>query len=197
MRAANGKGDLEALDVALRQLDLVEANLKRFLELGRTESLRRESCDLRALLDETVALLQPQCKHAGTALRWQPPASAHPLTGDTVQLGHLFLNVLSNAVEAAGPGGWVDVGMARDGTTGVVIEVRDSGPGPPTEIAARLFQPFVTGKREGIGLGLAVARQVAEAHGGRIAWCRDNDATCFRIELPTKVEPQAESERRL
>jgi nitrogen-specific signal transduction histidine kinase len=62
--------------------------------------------------------------------------------------------------------------------------VWDSGPGPAPEIAGRLFEPFVTGKPEGVGLGLAVARQVVEAHGGRIGWERRDGRTCFRVELP-------------
>jgi nitrogen-specific signal transduction histidine kinase len=63
-------------------------------------------------------------------------------------------------------------------------EIRDSGPGPSAEIAERLFEPFATGKRDGIGLGLAVARQAAEAHGGHIRWQRETDCTCFQIDLP-------------
>jgi signal transduction histidine kinase len=202
-RACNGQADGEALDVALRQLDLVEANLKRFLDLGRTEALRREPCDLRKLIDDVVALLQPQCRHSHIELRWQPPEDEVSLQGDAVQLGHLLLNIVSNAVEAAGTGGWVEVGLRssaggnRPETNGrqslAIIEVADSGPGPPPEIAARLFQPFVTGKREGVGLGLAVARQVAEAHGGRIDWSRQDDRTCFRIELPVP-EPKTEQQ---
>ena len=76
--------------------------------------------------------------------------------------------------------------MGGEGGRGDVvgIEVSDSGPGPPPEVAGRLFEPFVTGKPEGVGLGLAVARQVAEAHGGRITWRREPGRTCFRIELP-------------
>jgi nitrogen-specific signal transduction histidine kinase len=62
--------------------------------------------------------------------------------------------------------------------------VSDSGPGPSEEVAGRLFEPFVTGKPDGVGLGLAVARQVVEAHGGRIGWRREADRTCFTIELP-------------
>src|SRR5439155_2804910 len=68
----------------------------------------------------------------------------------------------------------------------VILEIHDSGPGPPADIADRLFEPFVTGKPEGVGLGLAVARQVAEAHGGRITWRRDRGVTRFTIELPAQ-----------
>ena len=92
--------------------------------------------------------------------------------------------MIANGVEAAGPGGWVEVrwGVAADDRA--FVEVRDSGPGPTPDVAARLFEPFVTGKREGVGLGLAVARQVAEAHGGAIRWTREAGCTCFRVELP-------------
>ncbi|MBL8794919.1 MAG: HAMP domain-containing histidine kinase, partial [Planctomycetia bacterium] len=185
-RKCDGQGDGEALDVALRQLDLVEANLKRFLDLGRPDPPRREPCDLPAILGEVVTLLRPQCQHAHTELRWQRPALGVQVQGDPGQLRHLFLNVIGNAIEAAGPGGWVTVSLQQTtGREGVSVEVVDSGPGPPAEIAERLFQPFVTGKREGVGLGLAVARQAAESHGGRLDWQRDAAATCFRIELPT------------
>jgi len=179
--------DAEGLQVALRQLDLMEANLKRFLDLGRLEPLRREPCELVSLISEAVGLLQPQCRHTRIDLRWSPRANGPAIHGDAGRLGHLFLNVIGNAVEAAGPGGWVEVkveggqGKAADRC---VVEVSDSGSGPAAEVAGRLFQPFVTGKPEGIGLGLAVARQVAEGHGGSIDWRRDEGRTVFRIELP-------------
>jgi signal transduction histidine kinase len=192
--------DTSALDVALRQLKLLETNLKRFLDLGRAGDGRREPCSLPALVQEAVELLQPQCRHAGIELRWKKPEREYLLLGDSGQLGQLILNVLSNAVEAAGPGGIVAAtlneetppsphplslpGRGARGEGVVVLEVRDSGPGPTVEVAERLFEPFVTGKAEGVGLGLAVARQVAEAHGGGIQWSRTDGWTCFRIELP-------------
>lgn len=188
--------DKAALDVALRQLTLLETNLKRFLDLGR-EGTRRERCDLTALVGEAVELLRPQCRHAAIDLRWPPSRESMIVRGDPGQLSQLVLNVLGNAVDAAGPGGWIDVQMQPaergrhndgrgpdDSSMFCVLEVRDSGPGPLPEVAARLFEPFVTSKPEGVGLGLAVARQVAEAHGGSIGWTRLADRTCFRIELP-------------
>ncbi len=193
-RECAGRVDTAALDVALRQLTLLETHLKRFLDLGRQGPSRLAPCSLPALVGEAVELLRPQCKHACIELRWAPPAADAVVNGDAGQLGQLILNVLGNAVEAAGPGGNVEIRLAtpetpfsRDpkGERGdLILEVSDSGPGPPPEVAERLFEPFVTGKPEGVGLGLAVARQVAEAHGGRIGWRREEGRTVFRIELP-------------
>lgn len=185
--------DTSALNVALRQLTLLETNLKRFLDLGRDGEGRRESCSLPALVHEAVDLLRPQCRHTGIELQWQSPADDRVVLGDAGRLGQLILNVLGNAVEAAGPGGNVQLTMRDKRGLGshppsVVLEVRDSGPGPREDIADRLFEPFVTGKPEGVGLGLAVARQVAEAHGGSIHWSREDGWTCFRIELPLAGE---------
>jgi signal transduction histidine kinase len=182
-RECAGRGDVEPLEVALRQLTLLEQHLKRFLDLGRAGKLRKEQCSLQGLIGEVVGLLTPQCRHGRIDLRWQPLPEEVTLTGDAGQLGQLFLNVISNGVEAAGPGGWVEIRLAPEPGKAVVT-VTDSGPGPPAEVAARLFEPFVTGKPEGVGLGLAVARQVAEAHGGSLTWARPDSQTCFRIELP-------------
>jgi signal transduction histidine kinase len=205
VRECRDNGDAEALAVALRQLALLEAHLKRFLDLGRTGPLLREPVALRALVGETVALLGPRCKHARIDLRWRPPPDEASVVGDAGQIEQLLLNVVGNAIEAAGPGGWVELRLSiedcrlpiEEGRTVqssiinrqssmAVLEVSDSGPGPPPDVAAKLFEPFVTSKPEGVGLGLAVARQVAEAHGGRITWRREADHTCFRIELPAE-----------
>lgn len=193
VRECNDQIDASALDVALRQLKLLETHLKRFLDLGRDGEGRREPCSLPTLVQEAVELLQPQCRHAGIELRWQSPVEERVVLGDAGRLGQLILNVLGNAVEAAGPGGIVEAsltpsfhrGEGQELRESVVLEVRDSGPGPKPEVAERLFEAFVTGKPEGVGLGLAVARQVAESHGGGIHWSREEDWTCFRIELPT------------
>jgi signal transduction histidine kinase len=182
-RNCDGQGDAEALEVALRQLALVETNLKRFLDQGRGEVLHKAPCDLAQLLDEVIGLVGPQCRHAQIGLCWQRPADDWTIQGDADQLQHVVHNLVGNAVDAAGPNGTVELGLSKAGGV-IVVEVWDTGPGPPPEIAPRLFELFVTGKREGIGLGLAVAKQVAEAHGGKIDWRREGGRTCFRVELP-------------
>jgi nitrogen-specific signal transduction histidine kinase len=70
----------------------------------------------------------------------------------------------------------------------VLIRVKDSGPGPAEATKDRLFEPFVSDKSDGTGLGLYVARQIAEAHHGTIAWQRRDGMTCFEVELPTQQQ---------
>lgn len=98
-------------------------------------------------------------------------------------MGDLIHNLLINAMEAAGPGGKIQICLGKDTTVGW-IDIFDSGSGPSAEIGSRIFDPFVTSKKEGVGLGLAMARQVAQAHGGDVTWKREKEMTCFRLTLP-------------
>lgn len=182
LREAGADSDTSALEVALRQLTLLEAHVKRFLDLGRAGTFSREPFDLATVVSEAVELVRPRCWHAGIELVWSPAAAgATQLLGDAGQLAGVLFNLLGNAIEAAGPGGRVEVRLGRGER--LWLEVSDTGPGPPPEIADRLFEPFVTGKPEGVGLGLAMVRQVVEAHGGQVSWSRREGRTCFRCEL--------------
>jgi signal transduction histidine kinase len=184
-RECTNPGDGEALSVALRQLNLLELNLKRFLQFGRPDELRSELCSLTQPVEDAIALLRHQCHHAHIDLRWNSPPVPASVRADVAQLGQLFLNLITNAMDAAGPGGWVEVTInVLQSPPNAVVEITDSGPGPAPELAERLFEPFVTGKPDGVGLGLAVARQIAETHGGRITYRRALDRTCFIVELP-------------
>ena len=189
----NRSADPEPLHVALRQLSRIEANIRQFLELGKPPEGKKQACDLAQLIDQSVSLLKPQAQHAGMRLRWSDRPAEAIMLGDPTSLSHMIGNLIGNAVEAAGPGGMVEVKLfptphdcngLRIPEVGFAIEVFDSGPGPPSEVAARLFEPFVTGKPEGIGLGLAVAKQAAEAHGGSIEWAHTDGQTVFRVRLP-------------
>ncbi len=77
----------------------------------------------------------------------------------------------------------VELGTSTEGGE-VTIEVGDTGPGPPPGVAETLLEAFVTSKPEGVGLGLAIAHQVAAEHGGRLSWSRRGGETWFRLALP-------------
>jgi signal transduction histidine kinase len=196
-RSCPPPGDREILDVALRQLALLEEKIQRLLQAGRDDPAVMTPCSLKPILEDAIALMRPQCQHRQIELKQDLAGSGIDLNADAGQLGHLFVNVIGNAAEAIGSEGWIEVRSrivhqesgtkaesAGPGPAGHKIEVIDSGPGPSPEIADRLFEEFVTSKPEGVGLGLAVARQVVLAHGGRIEWERANNSTCFRIWLP-------------
>jgi signal transduction histidine kinase len=196
----------EDLAVALRQLRLMESYLQRFLTLSRPKRQVHEIVPLAALVDDVCALVRPACLHAGIELTALKPAAPLSVRGDAEELRQLVVNLALNAVDAAsGHGqsparivvalepiddpppasGYPASGCLASGCPGrCALVVCDSGPGPPAEVSARLFEPFVTGKPEGTGLGLFVARQIAEDHGGSVRWQRCEGMTEFRVELP-------------
>ncbi|NBW95827.1 MAG: sensor histidine kinase [Planctomycetia bacterium] len=127
-------------------------------------------------------LTAPRCDHAGVRLECGGPTGI-TLVGRSESLRAALVNLALNAIEAAGRGGDVRLCVATSGD-GVELVVEDSGPGPAEAIRATLGEPFVTSKREGIGLGLAIAKEVAEQHGGSLAWGRSGNRTRFAIVLP-------------
>ena len=175
--------DDESLEVALRQMGLIEEYLRRFLAAGKPEQLQRANIDLAELIEETVRLIEPACHHRRVRLEVAVASDLSAVWADAGQMRQLLLNLLLNGLEAAGAGGWVRVTMSQTSTS-TRFSIVDSGPGVDPVIRERLFEPFATTKAEGLGLGLAVARQVVEAHGGTIACVELDGRTAFEVVLP-------------
>lgn len=194
--------DPEALDVALRQLTLAEAHLRRFLATGAPRPLERARHDLRTIVEESLRLVEPALAHRQIRLQRKLPGASIEVDVDAELLRNAILNLIFNAADAAGSDGWVHVElrMRQTGTIDMAAEepptatpasgdratlwVFDSGPGPSPEIMARLFEPFATTKPEGAGLGLSVSRSLVEAHGGSLTFERLDGVTSFAISLP-------------
>lgn len=176
----------EALAVARRQVKLMESYLQRFLTLGRPEPHVCEPILLSALLKDVLELVRPACSHAKIRLDYVASEEELCVEGEVENLRQLVLNLMMNAVEAIGsqpdraPRIAVTLGQSKGHA---VLTVQDSGPGPNPEIAARIFEPFVTSKPDGTGLGLWVAKEIAADHEGTLTWRRDHGMTCFTLEL--------------
>lgn len=184
--------DQESLDVALRQLSLTEEHLKRFLAVGQPQQPRRSSFDICGLVDEVVTLLSPMARHRHTGLEFLRPTESAPVTisADRDQLRQALMNLLLNALETVGSEGRVRVELNEVGNL-VRLCVLDNGPGLAAEMEHRVGEAFQTTKPEGVGLGLAVARQVAEAHGGCLVYSRIMDVTCFELSLAANAAAPA------
>ncbi|MBA4019917.1 MAG: hypothetical protein C0483_22350 [Pirellula sp.] len=178
--------DGESLAVALRQLDFAEQYVQRLLMLGKPQPLKMQPTDLREVVIDALSLVEPTFRHRGTALRSKLPAEGLATAlADREQLRQLLVNLLLNAVDAAGESGWAEVSLTVDDGN-VRISISDGGAGPPAGVRERLFEPFVTGKPDGIGLGLAAAKHIAELHGGSIRY--DGGAvTQFDVLLPRRA----------
>ena len=176
----------DSLGVAVRQLDIVAEEVRGLLALGRpaAEADQPGAIVVADLFAEILDLTGPRSDHAGVHLDTAPTAVT--LHGRHDSLRAALVNLVLNAIDAAGAGGKVSL-AARAMDRRVDLVVEDTGPGPPEAVRAALMEPFVTGKPEGIGLGLAVAKAVAEAHGGTLSWSRADGRTRFAISLPEQT----------
>jgi signal transduction histidine kinase len=173
----------QSVNVALRQLSLTEEQVQGLLTLGKTEERRHRVTDLVGLLRDIGLMLEPTCEHGQVRLEVSSGPTKVFAVVDEPSLRAAVLNLTLNAIEAAGPGGFVNLEILEpEGQR--VVQVSDSGAGPPPDLKEILFEPFVTGKPEGVGLGLALASQVAQAHNGSLSWLRDGTWTRFRLSLP-------------
>lgn len=176
----------ESLAVALRELELIEEQIKGLLALGRgsAESSPESHGTIEALIDDVERTLSPTCRHLDVNFRVQANVTGElgNISGLRAALVNLCLNG-AEAVRHVGQEGMVVLEVDRqDGM--IVFRVSDTGPGPTPEVADTLFDPFVTTKPEGTGLGLALARRVAVESGGSLTWRREPNRTVFELTIP-------------
>ena len=161
----------------------------RIRALVNRQPPRRDRVDLNEAIAEVIALTGDEMRRKAITLQTALAADVPPIEGDRVQIQQVVLNLLVNASDAmSGAGSPVRelvVGSARDGGGGVIVEVRDTGPGVDPGDADRLFEAFYTTKEDGIGMGLSISRSIIEAHGGRLEVTPNvPQGAVFRFSLP-------------
>ncbi len=186
-----GSAAAEHAVVISREINRLEQIVRGFLDFARPADPVPESLEAHAILAEVRDLLAPAWEKDGVELRVEPGPDI-AFDGDRAQLQQVLINLIRNAVEAAGSGSTVIL-RARATQTKlkgihvavVVLEVVDRGPGIPAEARERLFDPFFTTKEDGTGLGLSIAARIVEKHGGALEYQTDPAAgSTFGVVLP-------------
>ena len=192
-----GRLDHAELRGALR--DIVDQGKHAAQVIGRLRALFRKADSERQLLDvgELVtgmaSLVRHDVERRGIAMTLDCPPRLPPVSGDSIQLQQVVLNLLVNACEAMSTvDGRRDLIVATRERAGVGIEltISDTGSGLKESEVERIFEPFVTTKTAGLGMGLSISRSIIDAHRGRI-WvtCNPDRGITAHVELPTKPGP--------
>jgi signal transduction histidine kinase len=171
----------EALSMMLGQIERLDRLLKRLLSLTDRDPLERQSTSVRTLIESLVLEHAEQASDRGLTLVADVRADTAKM--DDEQIRRALDNLVLNAIEAAPANSQILAGASLEGDI-LRLFVRDAGAGPPASIRDHLFEPFVTGRPDGSGLGLSLVREIANAHGGTAQFLSDANGTVFEILIP-------------
>jgi two-component system sensor kinase FixL len=188
-RPGEGSGGLASLlKKAVEQADRagqIIRRLRQFIAKGETD---RALEDINTVVEEASALALVGTKGKGIASRRVLGEGLPPVLLDKIQIHQVITNLIRNSVDALDgvKQREIVISTRRAGQDSIEISIVDTGPGLAPEIADRLFQPFVTTKPSGLGIGLSICRAIVDGHGGRL-WASENPdgGTIFHVSLPT------------
>jgi signal transduction histidine kinase len=177
----NPPGGLPAEDLAIIEHEVrrMEQCIQMCIDFARPPQSERRRTDLAQVLRRAAALVEGRARRQKVLLKTDLPPQPEYLEFDPEQVHQVAVNLLLNALDALPRGGTIQVALARipasrNGESGkpacplVEVRVQDSGSGIPPRIRDRLFEPFVSSKETGLGLGLSICKRLVEAHGGTI-----------------------------
>jgi len=160
--------------------------------LAKKSGPQPATLDIDDAIDEVLMLTRNEAERQGVVLRIDLAVGDQPVMGDRVQLQQVMVNLILNAVDAmkavTDRARVLSVSSALTEAGSVLIAIEDSGPGLDPAIAPRIFDPFVTTKQEGLGMGLSICRSIIDAHGGHL-WVSPGVAhgTLFCFTIPIGV----------
>jgi signal transduction histidine kinase len=199
--AAQGSDGVCGHDLVILQEEIsrLENAIQNFLDFARPPRLQKSPLEMRLIGQQTLDLVAARARYQRVRLETDLPNLPVVVGADAGQLRQVLLNLLLNAFDVLPRGGKVQISLrtwatpsgndTKDGRRVLCLEVSDTGPGIPSELADRIFEPFVSSKDTGMGLGLAISKQIVEAHGGTITGRSPvQGGSVFTVELPL-LEP--------
>jgi signal transduction histidine kinase len=201
-RPANGLTDRD-LAVLEAETTRLERSLQTFLDFARPPALEKRPGDVCQAVGQTLELIRARADQQGVQIRCELADRPLVIEADHEQLRQLFLNLLLNALDALPQGGSIRVAATQSGplvtrnggssgpecpegsTSWTTITVADNGPGIPQKLGDQIFAPYVSTKDTGLGLGLAICKQIVQLHGGRITASNSPEGgAVFTVCLP-------------
>lgn len=174
-----------ALQAVLAQTERLESLVSSLLALTQPFRVERQSLDLPAFLDERVQAHAAAAQKAGIRLAVTASGMSGPRAWfDPTQMARVFDNLLLNALAHTGNGGTIELGAARGPNGALLLWVVDDGAGVPDALRDTLFEPFATARTGGSGLGLAVVREIVQAHAGQVRLAPTGRGARIEMELP-------------
>lgn len=185
VQRAGEKEPAQLVQAIKAEVERLSRIAEQYLSVARRPRPRLERERIDDLVRELVAFVRPELERASVASRVEVEPDLPDVQLDESQMRQALLNLIRNAREAMPKGGEIAVEVRRAAGGGIDITVADDGPGVPEDVRPAIFDPFFTTKQRGTGLGLAVTREIVQAHQGEIA-CepRPGGGTVFRIHLP-------------
>jgi signal transduction histidine kinase len=167
-----------------RELVIIKRVLDDLRNIARPIPLERFALDVNRTVAEAAEAMQPHAETAGLTLQVEASAEPAYIEGDVFALGRVYRNLILNAIQATAPGGLIVIATeVRDQR--VQIRIYDTGCGIPAERLAAVFEDFVTTKRRGLGLGLAISKKIVEQLGGHISVASEvGKGTTFVLDFP-------------
>ena len=178
-----------------RTMARMDKIFQEFLFLAKPADERPEPLDIADVLRESLDTLAPRLEQAGLTARLDPELEA-PLWAEAFATAfrRALINVLVNAIHFSPPGGEITLTLSGDGER-VTLDIHDEGPGIPPKMREKIFEMFITGRPEGTGLGLFLARTAIERCGGEIRVADSPSGTTLRIRLRATQPPSETKEK--
>jgi len=177
-----------AAEVIKQEIDRLDKVIKALLDFGRPSKPTLVATDLAAVLEDVVLFTNRFAKQANVRIEMSSQDDLPRVNGDPDQLKQVFLNLVTNAVQAMDTtGGEIEI-VADSDDDYVVVTVCDTGPGIAFEDLTKVFDPFFTKRAEGTGLGLTIVHRIIDEHDGHIEVDSTSEGTKFTVTLPAAIE---------
>jgi len=190
-----GSGKLEPdeaeryAETIVKEAQRIDRTIHEILNFSSNQKIEKAPLDLNLLLEEVLESVEADAERSDVTIDWQPYNGLPLLSADEHQLRKVFTNLILNAIQALEDGGKISV-ETTTGQEEIAVSVKDDGPGIPSKIRRKIFNPFFTTRDDGTGLGLAIARKIVEDHDGSMELnTEDGKGTEFIVHLSLPETP--------